>query len=211
MPISPESGEQMPVSLTERELQIPAVPGHHQLLRHVSQLLDQHLDGGKFPLRAVITASDERFYHCEVGTLAGLDRRLDSSIFEFVLRQVESTDSFNAVLLVPTGIGAEIGGHAGDATPVAALLASVCDTLITHPNVVNASDVIDIPSNSLYVEGSVISRLLMGTVGLQRVRRNRLLVVLGSHHDELFINAAINSVNAARSSYGLICPPHRAT
>ena len=206
MPISPESGEQMPVSLTERELQIPAVPGHHQLLRHVSQLLDQHLDGGKFPLRAVITASDERFYHCEVGTLAGLDRRLDSSIFEFVLRQVESTDSFNAVLLVPTGIGAEIGGHAGDATPVAALLASVCDTLITHPNVVNASDVIDIPSNSLYVEGSVISRLLMGAVGLQRVRRNRLLVVLGSHHDELFINAAINSVNAARSSYGLICP-----
>jgi len=46
----------------------------------------------------------------------------------------------------------------------------------------------------------------MGTVGLQRVRRNRLLVVLGSHDDELFVNAAINSVNAARSSYGLICP-----
>ena len=89
---------------------------------------------------------------------------------------------------------------------MAALLASVCDTLITHPNVVNASDIIEIPSNTLYVEGSVISRLLMGALGLQRVRRNRLLVVLGSHDDDLFINAAINSVNAARSSYGLICP-----
>jgi hypothetical protein len=206
MPISPENGEPMPVSLTEREHQIPAVPGHHQLLRHVSQLLDHHLDGGKIPIRAVITASDDRFYHCEVGTLAGSGRRFDSSIFEFVRRQVESADAFNAVLLVPTGIGAEIGGHAGDATPVAALLASLCDTLITHPNVVNASDIIDIPSNALYVEGSVISRLLMGAVGLQKVRRNRLLVILGCHDDDLFLNAAINSVNAARSSYGLICP-----
>ena len=206
MPILPGNGEQMPVSLTEREHQVPSVPGHHQLLRHLSQVLDQHGDDGKMPIRAVITASDDRFYHCEVGTLAGLDRRLGSSIFEFVRRRGESTDGFNAVLLVPTGIGAEIGGHAGDATPVAALLASVCDVLITHPNVVNASDIIDIPSNALYVEGSVISRLLMGAVGLQRVRRNRLLVVLGSHYDELFINAAINSVNAARSSYGLICP-----
>ena len=206
MPIFPGNGEQMPVSLTEREHQVPAIPGHRQLLRHLSQVLDQHGDDGKMAIRAVITASDERFYHCEVGTLDGPHGRIGSSIFEFLRRPGESTDGFNAVLLVPTGIGAEIGGHAGDATPVAALLASVCDTLITHPNVVNASDIVDIPSNALYVEGSVISRLLMGAVGLQRVRRNRLLVVLGFHEDELFINAAINSVNAARSSYGLICP-----
>lgn len=196
----------MAVSLTERELRLPATAKHHGLLQYVSGGIAHQIPSGEFPIRAVITASDERFYHCEVGTLAGLDRRLDSSIFEFVRRQVESTDRFNAILLVPTGIGAEIGGHAGDATPVAALLASVCDTLITHPNVVNASDIIDIPTNALYVEGSVISRLLMGTVGLQRVRRNRLLVILGSHDDGLFINAAINSVNAARSSYGLTCP-----
>jgi hypothetical protein len=65
-------------------------------------------------------------------------------------------------------VGAEIGGHAGDAMPVAALLASVCDTLATHPNVVNASDVIEIPANCLYVEGSVIARLLQGQLGLQR-------------------------------------------
>ena len=66
----------------------------------------------------------------------------------------------------------------------------------------NASDIIDIPSNALYVEGSVISRLLMGTVGLQRVRNNRLLVIVDAHEDEFFTNLAINSVNAARSSYG---------
>ena len=108
--------------------------------------------------------------------------------------------------MIPTGIGAEIGGHAGDATPVAALLAACCDTLITHPNVVNASDIIDLPPNALYVEGSIITRLLMGAAGLQRTRGNRVLVALGSHDDELFINAAINSVNAARASYGLSAP-----
>ena len=196
----------MPVSLTERELRLPANPGQHRLLEIILGAIDLRIPSGEFPIRAVITASDEGFYNCEVGTLSGLDLPPGSSTFEFMPRQVESTDSFNAVLLVPTGIGAEIGGHAGDASPVAALLASICDTLITHPNVVNASDVIDLPANALYVEGSVISRFLMGTVGLQRVRRNRLLVVLGHHEDELFTNAAINSVNAARSSYGLICP-----
>ena len=128
------------------------------------------------------------------------------SIFQFARRPLENTTAFNCVLLVPTGVGAEIGGHAGDATPVAALLAAACDTLITHPNVVNASDIIDIPANALYVEGSVIARLLMGTVGLQRARNNRMIVVLGHHEDELFVNAAINSVNAARATYGLAVP-----
>jgi hypothetical protein len=85
------------------------------------------------------------------------------------------------------------------------LLAAVCDTVITHPNVVNASDINEIPDNALYVEGSVICRLLMGTVGLQRVRANRVLVVIDDHKKETFVNAAINSVNATRASYGLRC------
>ena len=35
----------------------------------------------------------------------------------------------------------------------------------------------------------------MGTVGLQRVRNNRLLIVVAEHDDQLFVNAAINAVN----------------
>jgi hypothetical protein len=110
------------------------------------------------------------------------------------------------VLLVPTGIGAEIGGHAGDAGPVARLLGQVSDRLILHPNVVNASDVNEMPDNALYVEGSVICRWLMGTVGLQRVRQNRVLVVIDAHEDALFVNAAVNAVSGARAAYGLTCP-----
>ena len=108
--------------------------------------------------------------------------------------------------LVPTGIGTEIGGHAGDATPAARLIAEVCDTVILHPNVVNASDINEMPTNALYVEGSVITRLLMGTVGLAPSRANRVLVIIDAHEDVLFVNAAINAVNAARASYGLVCP-----
>ena len=52
------------------------------------------------------------------------------------------------VLIIPTGIGAEIGGHAGDGNPVAKLIASCCDKLITHPNVVNAADINEMPSNT---------------------------------------------------------------
>ncbi len=61
------------------------------------------------------------------------------------------------------------------------------------------------PENALYVEGSVLCRLLMGTVGLQRVRSNRVLVVIDAHSDELFVNAAVNAVSGARAAYGLSC------
>ncbi len=128
------------------------------------------------------------------------------SIFRFRKRKFERTRQFNVVLLVPTGIGAELGGHAGDAEPVASLLGAVADKIVLHPNVVNASDINEMPRNALYVEGSIMTRLLMGTAGLQPVRANKVLVVLDAHRDDSFIHAAINAVNAARSSYGLSCP-----
>lgn len=39
-------------------------------------------------------------------------------------------------MIVPTGVGASIGGFAGDALPVARALSSVVDCLISHPNVI---------------------------------------------------------------------------
>ena len=41
------------------------------------------------------------------------------------------------IFIVPTGIGCEVGGFAGDALPTAKLLASASGCLITHPNVMN--------------------------------------------------------------------------
>ena len=105
----------------------------------------------------------------------------------------------NVVFIVPTGIGAEIGGHAGDASPAANLIASVCDTLITHPNVYNASDINTMPDNCLYVEGSMLDRFLAGDIGLERVKSNRVLVAVNGPAKA----DTVNAVSAARATLGM--------
>jgi len=77
--------------------------------------------------------------------------------------------------------------------------------LVTHPNVVNASDINEIPANASYVEGSVICRFLMGTVGLRPVRANRVLVVIDAQPDQMIENLTLNTVEAARATYGMKC------
>lgn len=104
----------------------------------------------------------------------------------------------NVVFIVPTGIGAEIGGHAGDASPAAKLIASVSDTLIIHPNVVNASDINEMTENMLYVEGSILDRFLWGQIELRPIKYNKILLVTNSPVDIHTINA----VSAARSTMG---------
>ena len=168
-------------------------------------MIDGQLHDEQTPIRFAVTESSGRSYRYEIGILEG-GESAGPSIFDLHPRQDENTSTFNAVLVVPTGIGAEIGGHAGDAAPVARLLASVCDTLITHPNVVNASDLNEMPGNGLYVEGSLLSRFLMGAIGLRRVRSNRVLVIIDAHPNERFARATVNAVNAARATYGLRCP-----
>lgn len=191
--------------LFEREVTVPATNGHARLLSELEQAIERQIPTDQIPVRFAMTESSDRSYRCEVGLLDGV-KSTSTSIFDIHHRSAENASEFNAVLVVPTGIGADIGGHAGDATPVARLLASVCDNLITHPNVVNASDLNELPDNGLYVEGSLLSRFLMGTVGLEKVRSNRVLVVIDAHPNERFRRATVNAVNAARATYGLRCP-----
>jgi hypothetical protein len=194
--------------LTEQEIDIPAKKRNESLLGYFEEEVKEYLPADGVPVRFAVTQSNSRKYHCELGILTGLGKACVSgpTIFEFERREVENTDKFNAVMLVPTGIGSEIGGHAGDAGPAARLLAGACDTLITHPNVVNASDINELPENGLYVEGSVISNLLMGTVGLEKVRANRVMLVIDKHKEKLISERTINAVSAARASLGLECP-----
>jgi len=155
----------------------------------------------------VITKSDDRGYYCEIDSvLFEKDEKLfDGNIFDFRKKTHENTDKFTAVLLIPTGIGAEIGGHCGDGNPVARLLASACDTLITHPNVVNASDINEMTENTEYVEGSILSRFLLGKVGLQKVKSNRVLMLMDKHKETFFNEEVINAVSSARITLGLDC------
>ena len=198
-----------PVTADEVELVLPTVDGHRDLLTHIRRGITERLNEDIFPIRLAVTATDDSGYRCELGVVSGVpaDRRAQvPSLFELRRRETEDVSSYTTVFLVPTGIGSSIGGHAGDATPAAQLLAAVSDTLVTHPNVVNASDVNELPPNALYVEGSVLARLLMGTVALAPVRANRVLVVADAHPDSLFSDQLVNAVNAARSSFALSCP-----
>ena len=107
-------------------------------------------------------------------------------------------------MLIPTGVDCVIGGHAGDATPAARLLANVSDHLIVHPNVVNASDVNEQTENTLYAEGSLICRLMMGTVGLRKVRQNRVLLITENRKDAPnVVDQTINCAEGARATLGM--------
>ena len=103
----------------------------------------------------------------------------------------------NIVLVIPTGIGCEIGGHAGDANPVAKLMGACCDNLILHPNVVNSSDVNEMPENSWYVEGSCLNRFLRGEICLDRPRLNKILIAVNKADWQ-----SINAVSGARATIG---------
>lgn len=162
-------------------------------------------------LRFVVTKTDSKGYYCELdmitqeGSAGSLDYFKDDGIFSHQIRTAENTDKFTTVLIIPTGIGAEIGGHCGDANVVARLIAAASDRLITHPNVVNASDVNEMTENALYVEGSILTRFMMGKVGLQPVKSNRLLMLMDKNEDKFLNDEVVNSVSTARVTLGLEC------
>ena len=108
--------------LHEKEITVPLVENHKELLNYFSRVVLKSLPANEMPVRFVVTRTDEKGYHCELGVLSDTDNYQvppRDSIFEFRKRDFENTEQFNAVLLVPTGIGAEIGGHSGDAGPIA--------------------------------------------------------------------------------------------
>jgi len=106
----------------------------------------------------------------------------------------------HVVLVIPTGVGAAIGGDAGDGNPVAKLIAKCCDILITHPNVVNASDINEMPENVLYVEGSMLDEFLSGNIELQPVRTFNKILVVANHP---VMHETVNAVSASRATIGI--------
>ncbi len=159
-------------------------------------------------IRFVIVKSDEQGYYCEIDSIIFEktdNLYLNGDIFDFRKRTRENTNKFTTVLLIPTGIGAEIGGHCGDGNSIARLLATASDVLITHPNVVNAADINEMTDNTEYVEGSILSKFLLGKVGLQKVRSNKVLMLMDKHHEIFFNEEIINAVSSARITLGMDC------
>ena len=81
------------------------------------------------------------------------------------------------IFIVPTGIGCEVGGFAGDALPAAKLLASASGCLITHPNVMNGGTLAEKDKNIFYVEGYSLDRLAKGEIGLRSVKKQKIGII----------------------------------
>ncbi|BAC88498.1 DUF3326 domain-containing protein [Gloeobacter violaceus] len=107
------------------------------------------------------------------------------------------------LLLVPTGVGAAVGGFAGDAIPVARLLAGVADCLITHPNVLNGALLSYPLTNALYVEGYGLDRFCKGEWRLRPVHRNRVGVVLDAGLSASQHQQHLHALEAARYTLGV--------
>lgn len=111
--------------------------------------------------------------------------------------------SFNVAMVIPTGIGAAQGGYGGDAMVWLNLLASVCDTLITHPNVANAAAFQALPPNALYVEGYGLDQFFKGQWGLQPVRAQKVGVILDAGLESGMKILQQNTLNAVKTVYGV--------
>ena len=104
--------------------------------------------------------------------------------------------------IVPTGVGASIGGYAGDASYWAREFAKKCQ-LIVNPNVVNAGCFSGITENMLYVEGYSLDEFFRGKLNLlPGNKRNKIGVIFDKAIPEGILNVHINTINAVKTIYG---------
>lgn len=107
-----------------------------------------------------------------------------------------------SAFIVPTGIGASIGGFAGDAGVYARQIAKEFP-LIVNPNVVNAACFSAITENMLYVEGYTITEFFKGNLSLIPSKNNKIGVIFDKGIPKDVLNVHINTINAVKTVYGV--------
>ncbi len=118
---------------------------------------------------------------------------------------------YTTLLLIPTGIGARMGGFAGDALPIARTLAVAAEQVITHPNVLNGASLFWPMENVLYVEGYGLDQFCARVWNLRPVRQNRVGVVLDAGIPADLQQRHIQVIQAAQATLGLDIGPWRLT
>jgi len=120
-------------------------------------------------------------------------------------------DPLPTVMVVPTGIGCEVGGYAGDAVPAARLLAAASGCLITHPNVMNGASLYWSDPRIHYVEGSSLDRFAAAELALQPVRSQRIGLLLDAGIEEELQLRHLQVADGCRASLGLTLGPVETT
>ncbi|MDS3860203.1 DUF3326 domain-containing protein [Thermosynechococcaceae cyanobacterium BACA0444] len=111
--------------------------------------------------------------------------------------------ALTTVLIIPTGIGAAMGGYAGDAIPVVRALGQVCDQIITHPNVLNGAQLYWSMPNVAYVEGYGLDQFAAGAWGLKRVSANRIGLLFDQAIEPDLRLRHLQAAEACRATLGL--------
>ena len=107
------------------------------------------------------------------------------------------------IFIIPTGIGCEIGGFAGDALPTAKLLASASGCLITHPNVMNGGSLSEKNEEIFYVEGYSLDRFVKGEIGLKRVKKQKIGIIFDSSIDREILVRHLQVADACVATLGI--------
>ena len=107
-----------------------------------------------------------------------------------------------ALMIIPTGIGASIGGYAGDASKYAQLVSENMN-LIVNPNIVNAAVFSGITEKMYYVEGWAIEQFVKGNLGLLPSKDNKIGVIFDKAIPQSVLNIHINTLNAIKTVYGI--------
>lgn len=104
--------------------------------------------------------------------------------------------------IVPTGVGASVGGYAGDASAWARRFSQEA-FIIVNPNVVNAGCFSGITENMLYVEGYTLDEFFKGNINLQQSKNNKIGVIFDKSISNDVLNIHINTINAVKTVYDI--------
>lgn len=111
------------------------------------------------------------------------------------------------LLVIPTGIGCDLGGYAGDGLPAARLLAGASGCLITHPNVMNAASLYWSDRRIHYVEGWALDRFAAGQLALAPRPSQRVGVLFDAGIEPELLLRHRQVIDACRASLGLPIGP----
>jgi hypothetical protein len=120
---------------------------------------------------------------------------------------MSDTPPLPTLLVIPTGIGCQQGGYAGDGLPAARLLAAASGCLITHPNVMNGASLYWSDSRIHYVEGWALDRFAAGELALAPRASQRVGVLLDAGIEPELVLRHRQVIDACRASLGLPIGP----
>lgn len=115
---------------------------------------------------------------------------------------MEQNNRKTGAFIVPTGIGASIGGYAGDAGAYARRFAKYTN-LIVNPNVVNAGVFSAITDTMLYTEGYSLDSFFKDEINLIPSQNNKIGIIYDKAIPEDVLNIHINTHNAVKTVYGI--------